>query len=541
MLLTLMAVTAVVVGGITLIVLYQVAFRSQSARLHEIAQSQARMIEAFNRQHLTQQPHLGESDMINAIVSLLREAHNKFQGFGRTGEYTFAMLQDNTIVFLLSARTHKTQTIGPIAMDSELAAPMRQALLGHSGVMLGLDYRGKQVLAAYEPVGVFHMGIVAKIDLGEFQAPFIKAGLLAAGVSAILLLITGLLFRRISTGMVESAEQSKSKLNVILNTVVDGIISIDEHSTITSFNSAAESIFGYTAAQAIGQHINLLIPHNLHQRHDAYLRDYIQNDTGKVLGISREVIGLRKDGSTFPVELAVGNARLGKQMYFTAIVRDITKRKKNEQELQLYRNHLEQQVEQRTIALQKANEKLQKLARRDSLTGIANRRVFDEVLTREVRRAAREQTPLTLVLCDIDFFKAYNDSYGHLAGDSCLTKVARATRQHFHRAGDLVSRFGGEEFAIVLPNTGSQEAAHMSEVLRQAIWDLNIPHRSSTITDRITISIGLITVVPRNNLISKTIIKAADDALYQAKEHGRNRVVVSTVSDTRELTAAQNA
>ena len=541
MLLALMAVSAVLVGSVTLVVLYKAAFKSQSARLHEIAQSQARMIESISRQQRKQQPDVSDAEIIHSMVSLLQEAHNKFQGFGKSGEYTFAKLQNNTIVFLLSARTHKSEVINPIAMDSERAAPMHQALLGKSGVMIGEDYRGVTVLAAYEPVRVFHMGIVAKIDLAEFQAPFIMAGLLAGAVSALLLLITGLLFRRISAAIVESAEQNASQLNVILNTVVDGIVTIDVNGIITTYNSAAEGIFGYSTAEAIGRHVNLLIPEHLHQRHDKHLKDYMKKGGSRVIGISREVVGLRKDGSTFPMDLAVGDARLGKQTYFTAIVRDITTRKNAEQELALYRDRLEHQVEQRTHDLQLANKKLELLARSDSLTGIANRRVFDEELKRELRRASRDRTPLTLVMCDIDYFKNYNDNYGHLAGDSCLIKVAKVIKQHFQRASDLVARYGGEEFAVVLPNTDSTEAHNMAEMLRQTIWDLCVPHKSSPITDRITLSCGLITVVPHNDLIDKAIIKAADDALYQAKEQGRNRVAVSSVSVTLPQAAAQNS
>lgn len=537
-LLALMSVTAIIVGSITLVVLYKAAFQSQSARLHEIVLSQARMIEAFNRIQQTQQPGMSETESMNAMLSLLQEVHNRFQGFGQTGGYTVAQLRNNAMVFLLGARTQKDQVIKPIAMGSNLAVAMHQALLGHSGVMIGPDYRGVKVLAAYEPIGSFHMGIVAKIDIAEFRAPFIKAGALAGTVSAILLLLTGLVFRRISTSMVESAELSESQLAVILDTVVDGIITIDGAGIITSYNSAAEKIFGYRPAEAIGKHVNLLIPEDYHTPHDQHLKDYMEKGDASIVGMKREVTGKRKNGSTFPMDLAVGDAHLGRQVFFTAIVRDITERKKNEQELQSYRDQLEQQVAQRTQALQQANEKLEHLARKDSLTGIANRREFDEELKREIRRAARDHTPLTLIICDIDYFKNYNDHYGHLAGDSCLTKIANTLYHHFNRAGDLVARYGGEEFAVILPNTDSDEAQHMADRLREAVWDLYLPHKSSKVTDRVTISCGLATIPQGKKLSDKNLIKLADDAMYQAKEQGRNRVVAAPPVSKQEQNTA---
>ncbi len=173
--------------------------------------------------------------------------------------------------------------------------------------------------------------------------------------------------------------------------------------------------------------------------------------------------------------------------------------------------------------LQAANQELEYLARYDGLTQVANRRHFDEHLANEWQRMEREQKPLGLVMCDIDFFKVYNDHYGHIAGDSCLRAVARALRQTINRAGDLVARYGGEEFALILPNTDLAGTRAIAAKIQAAIADLQLPHAHSEIASHVTLSLGLVSLVPGSNLSSEILISWADAALYEAKQTGRNR------------------
>jgi len=142
-------------------------------------------------------------------------------------------------------------------------------------------------------------------------------------------------------------------------------------------------------------------------------------------------------------------------------------------------------------ALQQANCELQRLSRHDPLTGLANRRHFDEVKEVEFRRAIRADSPLSVLMCDIDEFKRYNDTYGHAQGDRCLIALSDCLKPLFVRAGELPTRLGGEEFAIILPNTNGEQAFAMAERLRQTVWELNLPHAASSVADRITISIGV--------------------------------------------------
>jgi diguanylate cyclase (GGDEF)-like protein/PAS domain S-box-containing protein len=177
--------------------------------------------------------------------------------------------------------------------------------------------------------------------------------------------------------------------------------------------------------------------------------------------------------------------------------------------------------------LEQANQELRKLAVTDALTRIVNRRGFDEHLKEEWRRLAGEQKPLSLILCDIDHFKQYNDTYGHPAGDECLFRVAGAMRCKITRPRDLVARYGGEEFVIILPNTKETAATQIVEGIREEIKGLSLPHEKSLVSDYITLSFGIATIIPTPSTSPQFLIDKADKALYQAKAKGRNCYCIS--------------
>ena len=168
---------------------------------------------------------------------------------------------------------------------------------------------------------------------------------------------------------------------------------------------------------------------------------------------------------------------------------------------------------------------LQDLSRRDGLTGLANRRHFDECLEREWKRALREKAPLSIIMCDIDFFKDFNDTYGHQSGDDCLRAVARVLEQDLRRPLDVAARYGGEEFVVVVPGTPLPGALAVAESIRSGIEALAIPHASSSAAPVVTISLGVASVVPAPDGAAAEILSAADQALYRAKGEGRNRVL----------------
>ncbi|MCP4400571.1 MAG: diguanylate cyclase [bacterium] len=192
------------------------------------------------------------------------------------------------------------------------------------------------------------------------------------------------------------------------------------------------------------------------------------------------------------------------------------------------RRRTEQQLRKTKEALEAANQELLRLATLDGLTQIANRRRFDEYLDQEWRRNIREQAPLSLILGDIDYFKPYNDTYGHQAGDDCLKQVAQTMDRTVNRVTDLVARYGGEEFAVILPHTDSDAAMHIAQTIQDAIHALNIPHGQSSAGKHVTLSLGVVCCIPTRESSSELLVAAADKSLYQAKEQGRNRIVFNT-------------
>lgn len=173
--------------------------------------------------------------------------------------------------------------------------------------------------------------------------------------------------------------------------------------------------------------------------------------------------------------------------------------------------------------LNTVNAKLNALSTLDELTGVANRRGLEEYLAKEWRHAMREKEVLTLIMIDVDFFKLYNDTYGHQAGDECLKKVASVLADCVKRSADLTARYGGEEFAIVLRTTELQGARKIAESMRCNVEALAIPHAASTASSYVTVSMGIATMTPRANSMYTTLISRADNALYKAKREGRNR------------------
>jgi diguanylate cyclase (GGDEF)-like protein len=172
------------------------------------------------------------------------------------------------------------------------------------------------------------------------------------------------------------------------------------------------------------------------------------------------------------------------------------------------------------------NRELERMVFVDGLTGIQNRRYFDDTSVQEWKRAARERTPISLLIADIDFFKLYNDTYGHQKGDDCLRKVAMALSSTLARSGDFVSRYGGEEFVAVLPNTDMVGVTAMAKNMRSSVIGLKIPHKSSTVSDNVTISLGGGSVVPPTKTEPSGLISLVDMALYAAKQDGRNRIKI---------------
>lgn len=325
---------------------------------------------------------------------------------------------------------------------------------------------------------------------------------------------------------IDNKSGAEIRLKAVLDTAVDAIICIDSQGIIDIFNHSAEEMFGYRSREVIGKNVKMLMPEPYSSKHDNYIAHYEKTGEKKIIGIGREVVAMRKNGEIFPIELAVSEVVIDKQRLYTGIIRDITSRKESEKQIEQYQQHLEELVQEKTNELENANRKLQEMVNIDSLTGLTNRRYFDEVLNNEIRRAIRTKTSLSLLMCDIDYYKAYNDYYGHVQGDICLKKVADCFKNTFMRATDTTARFGGEEFTVVLPDTEMEKARKAAIKLCNLVNKMNIIHNGSPVSDHVTISVGVTCMVPGERLLDTELIQRADEALYQAKENGRNRIEV---------------
>ncbi len=274
---------------------------------------------------------------------------------------------------------------------------------------------------------------------------------------------------------------------------------------------AAAVMFGFTPEEQVGRN----------WREDVYSEDWpdVRKELHK-LGVGYDDIGFTyrrrcKNGSFVWVDTrvrAVRDRESGNVREYIAISRDISQQKAVEEKLNA------------------ANTALATLAATDGLTGISNRRVFDEALEREWRRAQREQASLALLMIDVDHFKPFNDFYGHLAGDDCLKRLAATIGGSLHRPGDLVARFGGEEFAVLLPGTDAAGALELATRIHDAVSALDMKHEVVPL-GRITLSIGIASDGPDLFHNASALLRAADRALYAAKHEGRNRSIVTTIDD----------
>ena len=297
--------------------------------------------------------------------------------------------------------------------------------------------------------------------------------------------------------------KSEIRFQQIVETANEGILIFDEHFKISFANNNMASILGYTVDEMLGRSYCSFFPE---EQLDICLKQEAKRKNGE--DSVYECRLLRKDGHChwFLVSAKAIMDESGKFKGSFAMLTDINARKEME------------------LLLEESNRQLTELSNKDSLTGIANRRCFDATLEHEYLRLSRSNSKLSIILIDIDYFKEYNDYYGHVKGDECLRQIGSVLADCINRSVDLAARYGGEEFVCILPDTDIQSAVETAERIRQKIQDLKIEHKKSQVSDYVTASFGVITVEYSPDRSLAEIIAAADKLLYKAKVSGRNRI-----------------
>ncbi|MFT4861181.1 MAG: diguanylate cyclase (GGDEF)-like protein/PAS domain S-box-containing protein [Pseudohongiellaceae bacterium] len=310
--------------------------------------------------------------------------------------------------------------------------------------------------------------------------------------------------------------KQQEKYRSLLDSMADGLITVTENGIIETVNTAGEDLLGQGGDQLIAKHLSRFVADSACISAKSFLEKFITGSNSEPANLATDM--KRIDGSSFPARLAVSKLSDSQGTHFVIVFSDISDIRS-----------MEKQLRSVNIQLSKTNERLEKTSITDALTQLYNRRHFDSMFYKELQRATRSRTSLSLIIIDIDFFKQYNDIYGHTAGDHCIKKVAGSIKQVFKRSGDLPSRYGGEEFAIILPGCDGLELQERAETMRHAVCDLVIPHSGSKAHENLSISLGAVTYKPgAQELIApkpKDLFSEADKALYRAKARGRNQVV----------------
>lgn len=298
---------------------------------------------------------------------------------------------------------------------------------------------------------------------------------------------------------------TETRIRAVTENVFDAIITADEQGIIESVNHAVEKMYGYTAKELVGQNVSMLMPEPYRREHDRYMQKYIITGRGRVINSRIEVVGQRKDGSTFPLELAVSEMIIGDRRYFNAVVRDIT------------------ELKRQTAALQHQ-------ALHDALTELPNRTLLSDRIRQSILLSRRNQQPLALLVLDLDRFKEINDTLGHQYGDRVLQQAAKRMREVL-RESDTIARLGGDEFAVLLPRTNVEQATHIAAKLLSTV---DAPFYAEAQLLHVGVSIG-IALFPQHGEDEVMLLQRADVAMYVAKRNHLGYSLYDPLTDQHSL------
>jgi diguanylate cyclase (GGDEF)-like protein/PAS domain S-box-containing protein len=385
--------------------------------------------------------------------------------------------------------------------------PMTYALEGKSGTIAIGDSREQEEISAYAPAGLTGLGMVLQVKSAELYMPVrrqlqnVLPLILAMVLGGILLLRWQVmpLVRKLVRSEQEALDanillaQSEARVRAVLDNVDDGIVTANENGTIESFNPAAQRIFGYKAEEVLGQNLSMLMPEPYRSSHAGYINAYLRTGSAKIIGQGKDLTGLRKDGTAFPMELLLNEMQFGEERRFIAALRDNTARNAAEQNM-LY------------------------LASHDALTGLPNRSLLQDRIYQALAQAYRSGQRVAVLFIDLDQFKTINESLGHEVGDHLLQEIAKKLPICL-RDEDTVARQGGDEFIVVLPSIDdAEDAAPVSQKLLEILAEQFLVDGHELHTSA---SIG-ISVFPEDGEDVETLLKNADTAMYHAKRLGRN-------------------
>jgi diguanylate cyclase (GGDEF)-like protein/PAS domain S-box-containing protein len=427
---------------------------------------------------------------VEKLSQQLKEREEQFRTLVELIPNAIILTQYEKVVY---ANPH-TEALFGTNLKEIIGKPVRSFFHGHPNIISKLDFNEKTVISFEEQLkmGDSYIDIEVSSSLITYQ-----------GEKAALTVIKEITKRK---SMERALRESEEQYRFIAENSSDMIGRLSSDGSIVYISPSSKRILGYRNDELIGT--------NLFGKIHPEDRQILLEQYGKPRELSGIVTSsyrmLHKNGDFIWAETTVRPVKdkAGKSSGMMFATRDVTARRTIENQLR------------------ESNSLLRKLSSLDGLTGIYNRRAFDEFLKTEWAFACKHGTPISLLLLDIDYFKKYNDTYGHIQGDECLKTVARELERFFHEKGYFAARFGGEEFAVVLPNTDAQKASHLAEGFQSTIREMKIEHANSKVSEIVTISIGVSCIKPLDPEEMKRILEFADRALYKAKQNGRNRIEV---------------
>lgn len=328
-----MAIATLVVSALSILSLYLTALDQHRLHLTEMVNSHASLIDTMAQfDRLESDPGNPTAAQFSTLEKIAF-AQREFEGFGETGEFVLAQRRAENIEFVLSRRLSSDATPRTIPFVGDWAEPMRHALAGENGVLTGLDYRGVRVLAAYRPLALLDLGLVAKIDMGEIRAPFFRAVLITIAAALLVIFVASRIVLRLSRPIQQAIDEQAETFQILAETAREGIILADTHGNIQFLNPAAEKLFGYRHGELIDQPLTRLMPQEHSGAHDGYLKHYLQTGQARIIGIGRQLTAIRKDGSRFPIYLSIGDINTSHARLFAGVIMDISEQQQLQQEI----------------------------------------------------------------------------------------------------------------------------------------------------------------------------------------------------------------